>query len=272
MQLGAQHVPRHDLVGDVGERHPQRDDLAGEVLGVGEVALGALAVLLDLHAVAVVLPVLREQDEGRGVRGLQRQDQRQQREVRRRGVELQLRAARRCSSAARRATKIVMPIRKPGGAHPARERLGEPAEAVARRLRRALQHAGAPAGRVERRLARLPCHQRLLGMLAVVVGTGCGRLVVIVVRAPVVGQQVVEHVVDADRADEAPRLVDDRQRDEVVAREHARDLGGGCRRGHRVERVVDDRAEPLVRGIAQHPLEVHGAEQPPGRRLVRAAG
>ena len=42
----------------------QRDDLAGEVLGVGEVALGALAILLDLHAVAVVLPVLREQDEG----------------------------------------------------------------------------------------------------------------------------------------------------------------------------------------------------------------
>ena len=44
-------------------RQPQRDDLAGEVLGVGEVALGALAVLLDLHAVAVVLAVLREQDE-----------------------------------------------------------------------------------------------------------------------------------------------------------------------------------------------------------------
>ena len=77
----------------VGERHAQRDDLAGEVLGVGEVALGALAVLLDLHAVAVVLAVLREQDEGRGVRGLQRQDQRQQREVRRARVELQLRAA-----------------------------------------------------------------------------------------------------------------------------------------------------------------------------------
>ena len=74
LQLRPQHVAGHDLVREVGDGHPESDDLTGEVLGVGEVALGALAVLLDLHAVAVVLAVLREQDQGRGVRGLQRED------------------------------------------------------------------------------------------------------------------------------------------------------------------------------------------------------
>ena len=68
----------------VAHREAERDDLAGQVLGVGEVALGALAVLLELHAVAVVLAVLREQDERRRVRGLQRQDERQGREADRR--------------------------------------------------------------------------------------------------------------------------------------------------------------------------------------------
>ena len=78
LQLRPQHVAGHDLVGVLRDGHAQGDDLAGEVLGVGEVALGALAILLDLHAVAVVLAVLRQQDEGRGIRRLQRQDQRQQ--------------------------------------------------------------------------------------------------------------------------------------------------------------------------------------------------
>ena len=89
LELRAQHVARDDLVREVGDGHAQGDDLAGEVLGVGEVALGALAVLLDLHAVAVVLAVLREEDEGGRVRRLQREDERQQREVRRARVELQ---------------------------------------------------------------------------------------------------------------------------------------------------------------------------------------
>ncbi len=76
-----QHVTGHRLRVALLEGHAQRNDLAGEVLGVGEVALCALAVLLDLHAVAVVLPVLGEQDQRRGVRGLQRQDQRQRGEA-----------------------------------------------------------------------------------------------------------------------------------------------------------------------------------------------
>ena len=53
------------------QRDPQRGHLAGQVLGVGEGALGPLPVLLERDPVAVGLPVLREQDQRRGVRGLQ---------------------------------------------------------------------------------------------------------------------------------------------------------------------------------------------------------
>ena len=83
-QLGAQEVAG----GDVADGDAQRGQLAGEVVGVGDVALGAAAVLLVLHAVAVGLPVLREQDQRRGVGRLQRQDQRQEDE--RVVVELEL--------------------------------------------------------------------------------------------------------------------------------------------------------------------------------------
>ena len=50
---------------------PQGGDLAGEVLGVGEAALVAGAVPLELHPVTVGLAVLGEQDQRRGVRRLQ---------------------------------------------------------------------------------------------------------------------------------------------------------------------------------------------------------
>ncbi len=96
--FAAQDFAGDDLVGDIGQRHPQRHDLAGEVFRVGEVALRALAVLLDLHPVAVVLTVLREQDERRSVRGLQRQDERQQREVRLATDRTAGQGAPRCSS------------------------------------------------------------------------------------------------------------------------------------------------------------------------------
>ena len=46
LQLGPDEVARRE----VAHGEPQRHDLAGEVLGVGEVSLGALAVLLDLLA------------------------------------------------------------------------------------------------------------------------------------------------------------------------------------------------------------------------------
>src|SRR5690606_9175866 len=72
-ELLSQHLARDGVLLERLEREAQRDDLAGEVLGIGEVALGALAVVLERNAVAVVLPVLREQDERCRVRGLQRQ-------------------------------------------------------------------------------------------------------------------------------------------------------------------------------------------------------
>ncbi len=56
--------------GQLADGHPQRRQLAGQVLGVGPGAGRAGAVLLGLHPVAVGLPVLRQQDQRRGVGGL----------------------------------------------------------------------------------------------------------------------------------------------------------------------------------------------------------
>src|SRR5690606_29557973 len=83
-QLAADEVAR----GDVIQRQAQRGDLAGDEVGGGVVALVGLAILLGLDAVAVVLPVLGEQQQRRGVRGLQREDQREQGEVQGARVEL----------------------------------------------------------------------------------------------------------------------------------------------------------------------------------------
>ena len=58
-QFGAHEVAR----GDVLEGQAQAGDLAGQVLGVGEVALGAQAILFSDDAVARVLAVLREHNE-----------------------------------------------------------------------------------------------------------------------------------------------------------------------------------------------------------------
>ena len=56
---------------DVGEREPDRRELAGHELGVGLRAEVDLAVALGLAAVAVGLTVLGEEDQWRGVRSLQ---------------------------------------------------------------------------------------------------------------------------------------------------------------------------------------------------------
>ena len=59
------------LVGDhVAEGEADGGQLAGQVLGVGLSAGGDVAVPLDVGPVALVLPVLREQDQRGGVRGL----------------------------------------------------------------------------------------------------------------------------------------------------------------------------------------------------------
>ncbi len=83
------------------------------------------------------------------------------------------------------------------------------------------------------------------------------------------GRQVVQDVVDRHHPDESVVVVHDGQRDEVVGRELARDLGEARVRAQRLEAVVEERAEALVRRVAQHPLEVHDAEEAAGRRLVR---
>ena len=76
-ELLAQLVAGHR----VGEHQAHAGDLAGEELGVGTGALGHAAVELGLRPVAALLAVLGEQDQRRGVRGLQRQHERQQDEA-----------------------------------------------------------------------------------------------------------------------------------------------------------------------------------------------
>lgn len=60
LQFGADPVAG----GDLAEAHAQCGDLAGEVLGVRDGPLVLLAVLFEVDPVAVVLAVLREQDQG----------------------------------------------------------------------------------------------------------------------------------------------------------------------------------------------------------------
>src|SRR5690606_34534165 len=49
--------------GDLADGQPQRRQFTGQVLGVGLRLLGAATVLLQRHPVAVLLPVLGEQDQ-----------------------------------------------------------------------------------------------------------------------------------------------------------------------------------------------------------------
>jgi hypothetical protein len=89
--------------------------------------------------------------------------------------------------------------------------------------------------------------------------------------APALRQDVVEHVVDAHRAEQPLLGVDDRTGDEVVRREVARHVRQRAVGAQRVDVGVDDRADERGRRLAQHPLEVRGPEVAPGRRLVRRA-
>ena len=96
------------------------------------------------------------------------------------------------------------------------------------------------------------------------------RLQVAVASPPVLGQQVVEDVVDGDRAEQ------------VVARRRRPAPRPGCtsrgswvtvaQRGVRAQRLevgVDDALTSARRRLAQQPLEVHDAEVLAGRRLRR---
>ena len=104
------------------------------------------------------------------------------------------------------------------------------------------------------------------GLAAVVVLVGRGRV------PPVVGQQVVEHVVDGDGAEQVVLVVDDRRADQVVRREVAGDLGQrGVRATAAPSRCRSTPADQLERRLAQQPLDVHAAQVAAGRVSLRRA-
>src|SRR5215469_6731402 len=74
----AHHVLEVAVGHHVGEREPDGGELARQVLGVGLGPRRDLTVALDVGPVPVVLPVLREQDQRRRVRGLRGESQVQQ--------------------------------------------------------------------------------------------------------------------------------------------------------------------------------------------------
>src|SRR6476661_9673475 len=73
--------------------------------------------------------------------------------------------------------------------------------------------------------------------------------------APVVGQQVVEDVVDADRPHQPALRVDHRCRDQVVGGEVAGHLGQRRLRAQWLE-VVEDAADQAGRWLAEQALDV----------------
>src|SRR3954451_19620802 len=77
--------------------------------------------------------------------------------------------------------------------------------------------------------------------------------------APVVGQQVVQDVVDADRPDQPALRVDDRGGDQVVGGEVAGHLGQRRLRPQRVE-VIEHPAHQAGRRLPQQPLDVRQTE------------
>ena len=123
-QLRAQEVAGRDLA----EGHPQRGDLAGQELHVGVRAGVGLAVLLVDHPVAHLLPVLGEQDQRCGVRRLQAEHQGQEDE--RVVVPAQVDRAPATFQAIQMMHEQRHVDQEPGGAHEARELLGEDAEGV----------------------------------------------------------------------------------------------------------------------------------------------
>ena len=86
-----------------------------------------------------------------------------------------------------------------------------------------------------------------------------GRVVVLRLP-PVLGEQVVEHVVHGDHADQAPCGVGHRQRHEVVRRQLARGLPPGWPPATEVRAPCRAPRRRLVRGLPQHPLDVGQAQ------------
>ena len=86
---------------------------------------------------------------------------------------------------------------------------------------------------------------------------------------PVVRQQVIEHVVDGDGAEQVLLVVHDRRADQVVGREEPGDVGEcGVRRQLR-HLGVDGAGHQFERRLAQQPLGVHAADVAAGRGGLR---
>ena len=136
----------------LAQSNTQRSDLAGQVLGLLQVLLVTLTVLGGHHAVTVVLTVLREQQQGSGVGGLQRQHQGQQGEVQATRVELHL-LRRQGVPGQPHATENGHPHQELRGTHVARKRLGHAAEGV--RVGAGEQPRLAGAGGAQLRVAAL---------------------------------------------------------------------------------------------------------------------
>ena len=186
-----------------------------------------------------LLPVLREQDQRSGVRRLQAEHQRQEDE--RVVVPAQVARAPAMFQQHPDDDEQRHADQEPRGAHEPRELLGEDAERV-RVVRSAAAPAapacpagcrGAGAGLAHRRHPRRSSRDD--GLVA-----------------PVLGQHVVEQVVDGDRAEQAAVLVDDRRGDQVVRRQ----VGG-----HLVDASPRGAAGPSSRR----------ARRPPGSTAARAA-
>src|SRR5699024_7953912 len=91
------------------------------------------------------------------------------------------------------------------------------------------------------------------------------------VLAPVLREDVVEDVVDGDRAEQVLLLVHHRGGDEVVRRERAGDATERLLGTKGVDRLVDVAADALVRGLTEEPLDVDHPEVLPRGGLQRGA-
>ena len=125
-----------------------------------------------------------------------------------------------------------------------------------------------PTDEPHRRLRRLRAGWRVPHRRRIRVRLAGGHALV----PPVVGQQVIEHVVDGHRAEQVVLVVDDRCAHQVVGREEPGDVGQrGIRRQVRhlgVQRAGDQ----FERRLAEQPLGVHAAQVPAGRGGLRRAG
>ena len=124
------------------QSNTQRSDLAGQVLGLLQVLLVTLTVLRGHHAVAVILTVLRQQQQGSSVGGLQGQHQGQQGEVQATRVKLHL-LRRQGVPRQPHATENGHPHQKLRGTHVTCKTLGHAAESIRVGAREQLRLAGA---------------------------------------------------------------------------------------------------------------------------------